>query len=89
MKIMATNNWSAADNKDANYFFSDDVLEDMENMILRDKLKSGYGFCDCEYADTEWTVTTVATLNDEVAVSLRSYYGEDVVVTYHKNTAVA
>ena len=88
MKIMATNNWSATANDDVDYF-SDDALEMMEDLILRNQMEAGYDFCDCENADTGWTITAVAVSDSTVTLSLESYGGAEAFITYFKTTGVA
>jgi len=61
---------------------SDSGAESLADDVERDALYVGYGFCDCEAADTEWTVLDVTALADGVQVTLKDYYGNVSVLLY-------
>lgn len=49
---------------------SEDGVDSITHAIENNYLEVGWGFCDCEYADTEWEVTEVKFEEETVRVTI-------------------
>ena len=82
---MDTKSWSVLNDETGHGIsnvLSDSGIEDLTYNLEHGFLVDGYSFCDCEAADTEWTVLEVLTTADGVKVTMKDFYGTVSILLY-------
>jgi len=79
---MVSKNWSVVGGESIENVFSDSGIINLTDDVEQGRVVAGYGFCDCEAADTGWTVMSVTETDDVIRLALIDVFGNEYVVMY-------
>jgi hypothetical protein len=82
MNIMVSKKWSVVGGESIENVFSDSGIANLTDDVEQGRLVAGVGFCDCEAADTEWTVLNVVEAAAFIQLTLKDAFGTEYVVIY-------